>query len=99
MSFNIQLTNDFGSGNYAIALDPSYISKSGKKTPGLGYFWSGCAGKAKWGLDFVFFAAIDMTNHTAFHVDVAQTICDKDSSLHLTDLYLAMLKERAEKFK
>lgn len=99
LSFNIQLTNDFGSGNYAIALDPSYISKSGKHTPGLGYFWSGCAGKAKWGLEVVGFAAIDMTNHTAFHLEAAQTICQKDSDLKLTDLYLAMLKERVEKFK
>ena len=31
--------------------DPSYISKSGKCTPGAAYFWSGCAGKMKWGLE------------------------------------------------
>ena len=28
----------------AIAIAPSYIPKSGKKTPWIGYFWSGCAG-------------------------------------------------------
>ena len=33
----------------AIAIDPSYIPKSGKHTPGTGYFWSGCASAAKWG--------------------------------------------------
>jgi len=27
----------------AIAIDPSYISKSGKNTPWIGYFWSGAA--------------------------------------------------------
>ncbi len=26
----------------AIAIDPSFISKSGKKTPHIGRFWSGC---------------------------------------------------------
>jgi hypothetical protein len=31
-----------------IGFDPSYLSKSGKKTHGVGYFWSGVAGKAKW---------------------------------------------------
>ena len=33
----------------AIAIDPSYIPKSGKKTPWIGYFWSGCAGDYKLG--------------------------------------------------
>ena len=28
----------------AIAIDPSYIPKSGHKTPWIGYFWSGCEG-------------------------------------------------------
>ena len=29
-------------GRHAIAIDPSFISKSGKKTPHIGRFWSGC---------------------------------------------------------
>lgn len=42
-------------GLLAIAIDPSYISKSGKKTPHIGAFWSGCAGTRNtdlksWGL-------------------------------------------------
>lgn len=31
-------------GLLAIAIDPCYISKAGKKTPHIGRFWSGCAG-------------------------------------------------------
>ena len=42
---------EYGSGNFTIAFDPSYIYKTGKHTPGLGYFWSGCASKTKWGLE------------------------------------------------
>ena len=35
----------------AIAIDPCYISKSGKKTPGIDWFWSGCAAAMKKGLE------------------------------------------------
>lgn len=46
LRFNVSLAlRYFGSdGREAIAIDPSYISKSGKKTPHIGRFWSGCAG-------------------------------------------------------
>lgn len=47
--FNIELVKQHGSGQTILAFDPSYISKSGKHTPGPGYFWSGCAKKAKGG--------------------------------------------------
>src|SRR3546814_4369685 len=40
MAFNSGLVQQHGSGHYIIALDPSFIAKSGKKTPGIGYFRS-----------------------------------------------------------
>ena len=43
-----------------VAFDPSYIKKSGRKTFGLGMYWSGCSGKAKWGLDICGFAVVDI---------------------------------------
>jgi hypothetical protein len=39
MEFNKQLAISNGSGRFVIAFDPSYISKSGKQTPGLGRYW------------------------------------------------------------
>lgn len=42
------------------AFDPSYISKSGKKTYGIGYFWSGCSQKVKRGLEIAGLAVIDV---------------------------------------
>ena len=52
LAFNkILIKTHFGK-DLALAFDPSFISKAGKKTPGVGYFCSGCAGKAKWGLEF-----------------------------------------------
>jgi hypothetical protein len=45
-----------------IAIDPSYISKCGKQTPWIGYFWSGCAGVAKRGLEILGIGLIDVNN-------------------------------------
>ena len=55
-----------------IAFDPSFIKKSGKKTYGLGSYWSGCAGKMKRGLEICCFAAVDIPHHTAFHLKAIQ---------------------------
>lgn len=56
ISFNRTLVHEGNPNRRAIAIDPSYISKSGKKTPGVGYFWSGCASAVKWGLELMDFA-------------------------------------------
>jgi hypothetical protein len=56
-----------------VAFDPSYIAKSGKHTPGVGWHWSGSAGKAKWGLEIGGLAVIDIANHTAMHFKAVQT--------------------------
>ena len=40
ISFNRALVQEGNPNRRAIAIDPSYISKSGKKTPGVGCFWS-----------------------------------------------------------
>lgn len=45
-TFN-RLVFDYLSIEKVWAFDPSYLSKSGKKTYGIGYFWSGCAQKMK----------------------------------------------------
>lgn len=40
ISFNRTLAQEGKPNRRAIAIDSSYICKSGKKTPGVGYFWS-----------------------------------------------------------
>ena len=92
LTFNKELTLSQGSGRYAIAFDPSYISKSGKHTPGAGYFWSGCANRAKWGLEIGGLAAIDIDNHTAFHLEAVQTMVDNERSL--SNWYANIITER-----
>ena len=73
-SFNKALIALHVQGNKALAFDPSYISKSGKKTAGVGYFWSGCSARAKWGLELCGLAVLDLTRRTAFHLFCFQTI-------------------------
>lgn len=92
LTFNKELTLAHGSGRYVIAFDPSYISKSGKRTPGVGYFWSGCASKAKWGLEIGGLAAIDVDNHTAFHLEAVQTLLSDEQTL--TGWYATIISER-----
>ena len=50
-------------GRKAIAVDSSFIPKSGSKTPWIGYFWSGCAGEYKRGLEITGIGIIDVDNH------------------------------------
>ena len=73
LTFNTELVNQHGSDHMVIAFDPSYVQKTGKATTGVGYFWSGVAGRAKWGLEISGIAAIDIENHTALHLEAVQT--------------------------
>ena len=93
LEFNKNIIKEHCSTNLAIAFDPSFISKSGKKTPGTGYFWSGCAGKSKWGLEIAGLAAIDCENHTAFHLEAVQTMDLKEDQT-LVQHYLNVILER-----
>jgi len=95
LAFNKELTLSQGSGRYAIAFDPSYISKSGKKTPGVGWYWSGVANQAKWGLEIGGLGVIDIDNHTAFHLEAVQTLNPDEQNL--TDWYAGVISERKEK--
>jgi hypothetical protein len=80
-----------------IAFDPSYIPKSGKKTYGLGSYWSGCAGAVKRGLEICGFAAVDIINNTAFHLNAIQTPMSKD--FNLAQHYRQIIKENYLYFK
>ena len=92
LSFNKELALSQGSGRFAIAFDPSYISKSGKKTPGVGWYWSGCANRSELGLEFGGLAAVDIDNRTAFHLEAVQTLNADGQSL--SDWYAGAISER-----
>lgn len=101
LSFNLSLSPQILTGERkAIAIDPSYISKSGKSTPWTGYFWSGSAGTAKRGLEILGVGLIDIDNKDCLSLEAVQTPDTKTlekSGLTLTDWYLFALDGIKEK--
>jgi hypothetical protein len=93
LKLNSELVKEHGGGHYTIGFDPCYISKSGKSTPGTNWFWSGCAGSTKWGLEIGGICAVDIENHTAFHLEAKQTVFNSDSD-NLVSHYANLLIER-----
>ena len=74
VGYNSGFTSHMKGHRIALAIDPSYIDKSGKHTPGVGYFWSGCARAAKYGLEIVDIAVIDADEKDAVHLKAVQTV-------------------------
>ncbi len=72
-TMNQHLIQQHGSGHYVLALDASYLPKSGKATPGVDKYWSGTAGQALWGLEVSVLSAIDIDHRMAWHLDAVQT--------------------------
>ena len=99
LSFNSSLASSHIGKRVAIAFDPSYISKSGKRTPYLGRFWSDCAKMAKRGLEISGIGIIDMDLHSCFHLEAVQTPPSKtleQVKWTLVDWYLHVLRMRKE---
>ncbi len=99
LNFNKEITMTHGSGIFVIAFDPCYISKSGKKTPGLDKFWSGVAGQTKLGLEISGIASVDIDNKTAFHLEAVQTPTHKyltGKNMSLLDWYADIITKRKE---
>ena len=71
--FNHLLLNEHLGSEKIIAFDPSYIYKSGKKTPGLGRYWSGVAQQSLKGLEIGELGCVDVQSGTAFHLEALQT--------------------------
>lgn len=92
-TFNRLLIEQHTSQRRVIAFDPSYLSKSGKHTPGVGYFWSGCAGKAKWGLEICGIGVVDLDANTALHYLATQTLPEADQGL--MSFYCALVQKQA----
>ena len=102
MKFNAKIVETYASKHVVIGFDPSYISKSGKCTYGLGNYWSGVAGTAKHGLEISGIAAIDIENNTALHLEAVQTPGKKELKelgFNLLSWYANCVVERAKTLK
>lgn len=99
MGFNIELCQSHLSANLLLGFDPSFLPKSGKKTPHKGEFWSGCASRALQGIELGCIGVIDLDNNTAFNLESIQTPNPKDlkkDGQTLVDHYAEMLIARAD---
>ena len=82
----------------AIAIDASHISKSGKKTPYIGKFWSGCASQVKRGLEILGIGIIDIDSRDCMMLRAEQTpdkayLEKQGEDYNLVDWYLDVLRK------
>ena len=84
------------------AIDASYISKAGKKTPHVGRFWSGCASAVKHGLEILGIGLIDVGLRECMMLRAVQTLNQKElksRELSLTGWYLKVLGRYARRLR
>ena len=60
-------------GLLAVAVDPCFISKAGKKTAHIGTFRSGCSGAMKHGLEIMGLELVDVMSNTCMMLRAHQT--------------------------
>lgn len=87
-------------GLLAIAIDPCYISKAGKKTPHIGRFWSGCAGAVKHGLEIMGIGLLDVANNKCMILRAHQTLGNfalKMRNKTLVEYYISVMKRYSKK--
>lgn len=98
LCFNMNLAADrfqYGMKRQAIAIDPSFVSKAGKKTDHISRFWSGCASAVKHGLEILGIALIDADIKDAMMLRAVQTqnASELDAkNMTLSEWYLSVLK-------
>jgi hypothetical protein len=78
----------------ALALDASFIAKSGKQTYGLDRFWNSCHGRAERGLEISVLGWVDITHNSAYCLSVEQTPPSRAADPEVTriDTYLEQLR-------
>ena len=97
LKLNVSLAKRFfgKQGRWAIAIDPSYISKAGKKTPHIGRFWSGCAQSVKHGLEIMGIGLVDIDAKDCMMLRAHQSLSNKELSLRnktMVDFYIGVIK-------
>lgn len=103
LQFNMNLAaNRFqhGGRRLAIAIDPSYVSKAGKKTAHVGRFWSGCASAVKHGLEILGVGLIDADIRDCVMLRAVQTRSPKElkaRDMTLPQWYIHVLEKLAAK--
>lgn len=103
LEFNRHLVDLTCSDELIVVFDPSYISKSGKHTPGVGNFYSGCAGGYKHGLEIGGIAVVDIKQNTSYHLEAIQSPPANKNKLNesrtLVDHYVDVIVSRSKQLE
>ena len=103
LSFNLSVADKVLTGyRKAIAIDPSFISKSGNHTPWISYFWSGTSSMAQRGLEILGVGLIDIDTKDCISLQAVQTPDSntlENITSNLIDWYLLSLKLMKEKLR
>jgi len=73
LTFNQIMVSQTCGKNCILGFDPTFLAKSGNRTPGIGYFYSGTAAKYKRGLEIGGIAVVDLDQNTSYHLEAVQT--------------------------
>lgn len=84
----------------AIAIDPSYISKAGRLTYGIGRFWSGVAQRVKRGLEIMAIGAISLSKRTCVMLGAVQSpnfkTLESEKDMSMLDWYISLVRSKAD---
>lgn len=83
----------------SIAIDPSFLQKSGRCTPGAGLYWSGVAGAVRHGLEINAIGVSDVQKHDCMIVTAPMTPSSdvlKEQSVSLRGWYLMTIGANRE---
>jgi hypothetical protein len=100
--FNYEVVKEHCGKEIIAVFDPSYIKKSGKRTFGLGMFWSGVRQKALKGLEIGCLAFVDVDAGTGLHGEAVQTPSPaslKTEGKTLIDHYVSIIIKRIADIK
>jgi hypothetical protein len=90
-AFNLAVLSRLPAGKWLIAVDTVTWGKAGKRTYGIGWFWSSTVGQAIRGVEFFTIALVSTRWRTAFHTAAAQTNGQLSKSATRIDSYIAYL--------
>ena len=83
----------------AIAIDPSFISKAGRLTYGIGRFWSGVAQRVKRGLEIMAIGAVSLRRHTCVMLGAVQSpdfrTLESEKDMSMLDWYISLVRSKA----
>ena len=82
-------------GRTVIAIDPSFIPKSGKNTPHVGMFWSGCAQAVRHGLEIMGIGLVNIDANDCIMLRSHQTLSPKELNLRdktQVEFYISVIK-------